>query len=55
LANSSDIEIVIEPVEAETPGTAVLQQRSGATAGEWNRVAQLDNRIEVSLVPKAQE
>ena len=55
LANSGDIEIVIEPVQAETPGTAVLQQRSGATAGEWNRVAQLDNRIEVSLVPKAQE
>ena len=55
LANSGDIEIVIEPVQAETPGTAVLQQRSGATAGEWNRAAQLDNRIEVSLVPKAQE
>lgn len=55
LVNSGDIEIVIEPVQGQAPGTAVLEQNSSATAGEWNRLAQLDNRIEVALVPKAQE
>jgi len=55
LVNNGDIQIVIEPVQGETPDSALRHQSSAATAGEWNRVAQLDNRIEISLVPEARE
>lgn len=51
LVNSGDIHIAIYPVTADDDTRHPGLPGSNLTAGEWNRIAQLDNRIEISLVP----
>jgi hypothetical protein len=48
----SPIEIFVEPDAVDDPLVAYPERYSVKTAGEWNRVAVQNQRIQVSLFPK---
>lgn len=51
LVNSGDIQIAIYPVTGDESRYRPEASAGNLTAGEWNRMAQLENRVEISLVP----
>src|SRR5690606_30975472 len=53
LANQPDIGVELHAVGNASPVQAYPPSREGLTAGEWNRIAAKNNRVEVRLIPDA--
>ena len=49
--SSNVISVEINPLGIAAPGSAYPPGLAGVTAGDWNRVARENNRVQVALLP----